>query len=506
VLRADLALDPAYQVGPLDRRLFGTFVEHMGRCVYTGIYEPAHPTADADGFRGDVLELVRELGASTVRYPGGNFVSGYRWEDGVGPRPSRPRRLDLAWRSIETNEIGLNEFVLWARRAGLEPMIALNLGTRGVQEACDLVEYANHPAGTRLSDLRRGHGVAEPHGVKLWCLGNEVDGQWQIGHKTADEYGRLAAETAKAMRMIDPSIELVACGSSNGSMPTFGAWESTVLEHTYDSVDYISLHGYWEEVDGDLGSFLASAVDMDRSIETVVATADQVGARLRSTKRIRISFDEWGVFQPGLLHQPPEPWQVAPPLIEAEYSLADAVVAGDLLISLLRHADRVGIACHAQLVNVIAPIRTRAGGPAWRQTIFHPFSITSRLARGTVLRADVQGPTYTTLRYGDVPVVDATAIWDEGSGGIVLLAVNRGQASVVELTVDLTGFHGFELAGVITLAGRDVRATNTAAEQDRVTPRDGTAKVRADSLALTLPAVSWSAIRLRTAERIRATA
>jgi len=200
-MRADLALDPANQVGPIDRRLFGTFVEHMGRCVYTGIYEPAHPTADADGFRGDVLELVRELGATTVRYPGGNFVSGYRWEDGVGPRQSRPRRLDLAWRSIETNEIGLNEFVPWARRAGLEPMIALNLGTRGVQEACDLVEYANHPAGTRLSDLRRSHGVAEPHGITLWCLGNEVDGPWQIGHKTAEEYGRLAAETAKAMRL-----------------------------------------------------------------------------------------------------------------------------------------------------------------------------------------------------------------------------------------------------------------------------------------------------------------
>jgi alpha-N-arabinofuranosidase len=293
---------------------------------------------------------------------------------------------------------------------------------------------------------------------------------------------------------------------SNGSMPTFGAWESTVLEHTNEHVDYISLHGYYEEVDGDLGSFLASAVDMDRSIEAVVATIDQVGARLRSTRRIRISFDEWGVFQSGLLQRPSEPWQVAPPLIEAEYSLADAVVAGDLLISLLRHADRVGIACHAQLVNVIAPIRTQAGGSAWRQTIFHPFSITSRLARGTVLRADVEGPTYTTLRYGDVPIVDATALWDEGSGDVVVFAVNRGQESVVELTVDLARFHDVELLGVTTLAGRDVRATNTAAEPDRVTPRDGTAEVRPGTLRLALPAISWSAIRLRTADRIPPTA
>src|SRR5690554_2981524 len=247
---ARLRLDPTFAVGPVNRRLFGSFVEHLGRCVYEGIYEPGHPTADAKGFRGDVLELVRELGVSTVRYPGGNFVSGYRWEDGIGPREQRPRRLDLAWHSTETNEFGLGEFMEWSKATGVEPMMAVNLGTRGVQEAVDLLEYCNVPGGTALSDLRRSHGHQDPYNIRMWCLGNEMDGPWQIGHKTADEYGRLAAETARAMRMVDKDLELVACGSSSSVMPTFGAWESTVLGEAYDEVDYISAHAYYFEADG----------------------------------------------------------------------------------------------------------------------------------------------------------------------------------------------------------------------------------------------------------------
>ena len=187
---AQLTIDPAFSIGPADRRLFGSFVEHMGRCVYGGIYEPGHPSADSRGLRRDVLELTRELGVSVVRYPGGNFVSGYRWEDGVGPVGDRPRRLDLAWKTIETNAFGLDEFMTWAAEAGVEPMMAVNLGTRGRPGGLDLLEYANHPGGTELSDLRRKHGAEDPYGVRLWCLGNEMDGPWQVGHKTADEYGR----------------------------------------------------------------------------------------------------------------------------------------------------------------------------------------------------------------------------------------------------------------------------------------------------------------------------
>ena len=495
---ARLVLDPTDRVGALDRRLFGTFVEHLGRCVYTGIYEPGHPSADDAGFRGDVRELVTELGPTVVRYPGGNFVSGYRWEDGIGPRESRPRRLELAWRSIETNEVGLDEFVPWARGVGLEPMVAVNLGTRGIQEACDQLEYANHPGGTYWSDLRRRNGAAEPHDIKLWCLGNELDGPWQIGHKTAPEYGRLAAETAKAMRLVDPAIELVACGSSGIGMPTFGDWEETVLEHAYEHVDYLSLHAYYEEVDGDIGSFLASSVETDRFIETVVAIADRVGARLGSSRRLRLSFDEWNVwYQRRFPGRGGAPWQVAPPVIEDEYSVADAVVIGSLLISLLRHADRVAIACLAQLVNVIAPIRTEPGGPAWRQTSFHPFAITSRLARGSVLRGSLEAPRYETARYGDVPTVDASAVWDDSSGSLAIFAINRDQVDGVPLAVDLGAFDPFEVAEAWHVSDGNVRATNTRENPERITPARGKAELTGSLLTVALPAVSWSAVRLR---------
>src|SRR5215218_893386 len=270
---ANLVLDSAFTIAPVPSRLFGSFVEHMGRCVYTGIYEPDHPAADEQGMRTDVLDLVREVGPTVIRYPGGNFVSNYRWEDGIGPLEERPRRLDLAWRATETNQVGIGEFVEWARRADTEPMMAVNLGTRGVQEAADLLEYCNHPEGTALSDLRRSHGVKEPHDIRVWCLGNELDGSWQVGHKTPYEYGRLAAETARAMRMVDPRIELVACGSSNSHMPTFATWEATVLEQCYDLVDYVSLHTYYDPHITDRDSFLASSVDLEWMIESIVATA-----------------------------------------------------------------------------------------------------------------------------------------------------------------------------------------------------------------------------------------
>ncbi|GAA3454616.1 arabinosylfuranosidase ArfA [Dactylosporangium matsuzakiense] len=451
---ARVVIDPAFRIGEADRRLFGSFVEHMGRCVYGGIFEPGHPTADPLGLRQDVLELTRELGVSVVRYPGGNFVSGYRWEDGTGPVGDRPRRLDLAWKTIETNAFGLDEFMVWARAAGVEPMLAVNLGTRGVQEALDLLEYANHPGGTSLSDRRRKHGAEQPYDVKLWCLGNELDGPWQVGHKTADEYGRLAAETARAMKLIDPSVSLIACGSSNRGMATFAAWEATVLEHTYEHVDYISAHTYYDPSDGDRASILASAVDMDAFIDEVVATADHVGAKLRNRKRLKISFDEWNVwYQSRLQHDlDRRGWVEAPALIEDGYTAADAVVVGDLLITLLRHADRVGVACQAQLVNVIAPIRTDTGGRAWRQSIFHPFALTARHARGTVLRTEPVTPSHDTKRYGPVPSLSTVAVHDDETGALSVFAVNRGETPL-SVEFDLRAFPGLTTTEHLTLDG-----------------------------------------------------
>ena len=501
---ARITLDPTFAIGTVPRRMFGSFVEHMGRCVYTGIYEPGHPSADAEGFRQDVLELVRELGVSVVRYPGGNFVSNYRWEDGVGPRENRPTRLDLAWRAVESNEFGLGEFMKWTRQAGVEPMLAVNLGTRGIQEAVDLLEYCNHPAGTRLSDDRIKDGDVEPYGIKLWCLGNEMDGPWQVGHRTAHEYGRLAAETGAAMRRLDPSIELVACGSSNRGMPTFGSWEATVLEHTYDVVDYISMHNYYEPRGDDLDSFLASAVDMDAFIDEVVATADYVKARVRSNKQLKVSFDEWNVWYQSRHDESPGEWATAPHLIEDEYSAVDAIVVGSFLISLLSHSDRVAVACQAQLANVIAPIRTDPGGSAWRQTIYHPFAQAAAFARGTTLRVEPTSPLISTEAYGPVPAIHATATYDEEHGAIAIFAVNRDRTQPIDLVADLRAFGPARIVGHETLHDADLTATNTVQHPDRVVPRPAThAKIDSGRLAATLAPASWNVIRLSLTEEYR---
>jgi alpha-N-arabinofuranosidase len=455
----------------------------MGRCVYTGIFEPGHPAADAQGFRQDVLALVRELGVTTIRYPGGNFVSGYRWEDGIGPVEERPVRLDLAWRSTETNCFGTDEFVDWCRAAGVEPMLAANLGTRGIQEACDLLEYCNHPAGTAWSDRRRVNGHEEPHGIRLWCLGNEMDGPWQVGHRDAAAYAWVAGETAKAMKLVDPSVELVACGSSSSTMPTFGTWEQTVLERCFDHVEYVSLHAYFRQEGDDVRGFLASAAQMDATIGRVVEIADGVAAARGSDKQIHLSFDEWNVWD-WESTRIPDDWPEAPRLIEDTYTVADALVVGTLLITLLRHADRVKVACQAQLANVIGMIRTEPGGPAWRQTIFHPFAQVARFAAGgDVLRVEVED-------------ADLEAVAVSGDGTLTLFAVNRGEAALA-LEAELAGFGALVVREHLVLADADLDATNTEAEPDRVVPRaDGGARVEGATLRAELRPLSWNVVRL----------
>ncbi|RWZ46149.1 alpha-N-arabinofuranosidase [Labedella phragmitis] len=508
---ARITIDRDFTIAEVPRRLFGSFVEHMGRCVYTGIFEPGHPQADSRGFRRDVLELVRELGPTVVRYPGGNFVSGYLWEDGVGPVEKRPRRLDGAWHTVETNAFGLHEFVDWAREADVEIMEAVNLGTRGVEEARALVEYANHPGGTYWSDLRRKNGAEDPFDIKLWCLGNELDGPWQIGGKTAQEYGRLAQETAKAMRFVDPSIELVAVGSSNRQMPTFGTWEHTVLSHAYDEVDYVSMHAYYQEHDGDAASFLAEAVDMDAFIDGVIATIDAVKAAGKHTKQVNISFDEWNVWYQSGLDTEDQPhvitaagqWREHPRLIEDTYNVTDAVVVGTFLNSLLRHGDRVKIANQAQLVNVIAPIRSEEGGPAWRQSIFWPFARVAQLARGRVLRLAIDSSPVSTKRYGDVDAIDAAATWDEENGTIALFLANRSLEEAGDLTVDLHGLGAASVrsAEVLTVPeGGDRKAANVVDDQDRV----GLVPLRdvdivEGAVRATLPPLSWAVVVLEVA-------
>ena len=491
--QANIILDKHYVIDRIDPRIYGSFVEHLGRCVYGGIYEPGHPSADEEGLRGDVLALVRQLNVPVVRYPGGNFVSGFRWEDSVGPRAERPARLDLAWNTTEPNAFGMQEFVHWCRKAGSAPMYSINLGTRGVQEAQDVVEYANHPGGTRLSDLRRAHGAEAPSDIKLWCLGNEMDGPWQTGHKTAREYGRLANEAGKVMKWVDPSIELVACGSSSSEMPTFGSWEREVLEECYDTVDYISLHRYYGNPTGDTPGFLARSMDMDAFIKSVAAICDSVGAQRHSRKKINLSFDEWNVGyhsnpQDNDIHQR-EPWGTGLHLLEDVYNFEDALLVGSILMTLIRNADRVKIACMAQLVNVIAPIMTENGGAAWAQTIFYPFLHASAYGRGTALRALVQSPCYDCADYHDVPYLDAAAVQGD-DGTVTVFCVNRHPEETFALQLEAHAFGGLKLEEHIVLHHDDVKAVNTAANPENVVPVH--VPVTDD---VTIPALSWNVLR-----------
>jgi alpha-L-arabinofuranosidase len=513
--KVEVSLHRDFTIGTTDPRLFGAFIEHLGRCVYGGIFEPGHPTADKKGFRQDVLALVRELAPTIMRYPGGNFVSGYNWEDGVGPVEKRPRRLDLAWMSTEPNSFGTNEFVDWCRLAGIEPMLAVNLGTRGAEAARNLVEYCNHPGGTAFSDLRRQHGWEKPHGIKFWCLGNEMDGPWQMEAKTADEYGRVATEAAKMMHWIDRKIELAACGSSGRNMPTYGSWENTVLEHTFDHVDYISLHTYINNYAGDTQALLAAPDLMDNFIDEVVAIADSVAARRRSSKRIMLSFDEWNVWyrtRRGREARVKEGWPVAPPILEELYNMEDALSFGGMCISLLNHADRVKAGCLAQLVNVIAPIMTQTGGPAWRQTIFYPFSHFSNFGRGRVLRTSVDSPTFAA-KYFDprgpnelyypipaAPYLKCSAVHDDKAGMLTLFALNRSLSEEMPLRVAAEGFSGLSVDSATQLRDDDLKATNTKEKPERVKPKPlGGVRVEGGAVLATLPAASWNVIRLKIA-------
>jgi alpha-N-arabinofuranosidase len=500
MLKAQVILDKDFTIGPVDPRLFGGFIEHLGRCVYGGIYEPDHPKSDSDGFRTDVLELVRELDMPVVRYPGGNFVSGYNWEDGVGPKERRPRRLDLAWQSIETNQVGTNEFMTWCRKARTEPMLAVNLGTRGPEAARGLVEYCNYSRGTYWSDLRRSHGHSDPHNVKLWCLGNEMDGPWQMCRKTATEYGRLACETAKLMKWTDPSIELAVCGSSARWVPTFSAWEAEVLDHCFDHVEYVSIHTYLDNPENDTPAYLAKPDLMGDFIDEVAATCDFVAAKRKSRKRILLSFDEWNVWTEQ--HAPRDParagdWPVAPHLLEDTYSMEDALVVGGMLIALLNHVDRVRIGCLAQVVNVIAPIMTQKGGPCWRQAIFWPFVHASRFGRGVVLRQSVHSSVYDIREREAVPYLACASVCNPDTGGLTLFAINRSIRDPLQIAVDLRAFDDLCLSEWSVLRHDDLKAVNTCACPDNVKPAGASgAIVRDGNLEAVLMPASWNVIRL----------
>ena len=487
-MKATITISANNSIGKIDKRIFGSFIEHLGRAVYGGIYEPDHATSDDMGFRQDVMGMIKELNVPVIRYPGGNFVSGYNWEDGTGDKAKRPRKMELAWQSIETNEVGIDEFQEWAKRAGSEVMMAVNLGTRGANDARNLVEYCNSDTDTYYAQMRKANGFDKPFGIKLWCLGNEMDGPWQICSKTPYEYGRIACETAKLMKWTDPSIELVACGSAHINMPTFMEWVRTVLRECYEHIDYISLHNYYGNPANDTAAYLASSVEMDKFIKQVAAICDEVKFEKKSDKTVNLSFDEWNIwFHSSEQDKEIPKWQVAPPLLEDIYNLEDAVVVGSLLITLLNNCDRVKIACLAQLVNVIAPIMTENNGRCWAQTIFYPFMYTSQHGRGTTIRSFCSCDSYDTEKIKNVPYVDSAAVISDDGNEITIFAVNRSLNEACDLNIATLGYDDYSLTQHIAMEGDDLKAVNTADSPDNVIPVE-----KAISENISLSPHSWN--------------
>ncbi len=495
---ARIYVDPAQTIAALDRNVFGSFIEHLGRSVYEGIFEPGSKLADSNGFRKDVLEEVKRMGVPIIRYPGGNFVSGYNWLDGVGPKNKRPVVLDKAWNTIEPNQFGTDEFMHWCRLVGAEPLMGLNLGTGTPEMAAALVEYCNQESGTRWSELRRQNGIEKPHNVRYWCLGNEMDGPWQIGHMPAREYGLKARDCGNQMRMVDPSLKLIACGSSSPGMQTYLEWDRQVLEECYDMVDGLSLHCYYRNdaqetgAAGDTAKFLSFNLEMEEQISEVAGVCDYVRARKRSPKRLWLSFDEWNVWYRQ--RDGDGKRTRAPHLLEEVYNLEDALLVGGFCNSLMRRSDRVRIACLAQLVNVIAPILTNSNGFI-RQTTYYPYVWALQYARGTVLDLAVESPTYDVKGKGPIPYLDVAATMDGKTCSVFILNRDLAKARDVEIVWRETPPERVLFSQVLT--GNDLKAFNSFDNPTKVAPQPFEPPKLGTKTAVQVPARSYTVIQFQ---------
>ncbi|GAB4522267.1 MAG: alpha-N-arabinofuranosidase [Anaerolineae bacterium] len=492
---AHVYIDTNRIIGEVSPLLFGGFAEHMGRCVYEGIYDPDSPHADEDGLRKDVMEALRDLGYTIIRYPGGNFLSGYNWLDGVGPKEQRPRKRDLAWQSIETNQFGTNEFMIFCRKINALPMLGVNLGTGTIESAANLVEYCNAPTGTYYADLRAKHGFPEPHNVKYWCLGNEMDGPWQIGHLDAVDYAKKAREAAKMMRWHDPTIKTVLCGSSNDRMPTFPEWDRVALEICWEHVDYLSIHMYvTNHHDQDTPSYLALARRFEDFVDTMASTLRYVKAKNRSKHDVYLSWDEWQVWHPG---EHRGHWTVAPHLAEVGYNLEDALVVAQWLNVFLRKCDVLKIACVAQIVNIISWLHTTKDS-LLKHTSYYPFKLVSNHARGQSLDVLVKAPLYETKQFGEVPLLDVAATHDPESGRQAVFIVNRSLQEPVTTTLTWQAGAPQRVVEAYRVSGSDPKEANSFEEPNRIVAQPVTG-LRMDSqeLVLQLPPLSFTTLILQ---------
>lgn len=498
-LKAKVYLDTNRTIAPISPLLFGGFVEHMGRCVYEGIYDPDSPLADEDGLRKDVLEALRDQSYTVIRYPGGNFLSGYNWLDGVGPKEKRPRRRELAWQSLETNQFGTNEFMKFCQKINADPMLGVNMGTGDIASAMALVEYCNAPTGSYWSDLRASHGHRDPYNVRYWCVGNEMDGPWQIGHLEADAYGRKALEAAKMMKWQDPTIQTVLCGSSSDKMPTYPDWDRTALEIAWEHMDYHSMHYYAGNRENDTPSFLASAVALEHFVDTLEGTLRYVKAKRRSNHDVFLQWDEWQVWYKG------DPmngnWTEAPHLAEEIYNLEDALVVAQWLNVFLRKSNIIKVACVAQIVNVISWMLTRKDG-LLKQPSYYPFKLVSNYAKGNALDLAVTADKVETSLYDAVTAVDVSASFDPETGQGAVFLVNRSVSDAVVTDLVWQDGKNVQVEKAWQLSGTDPKAVNTWEAPDKLVAKPITAPVIADGHAtISLPAMSFTALVTRVSPK-----
>jgi len=481
-LTAKIKVDTERQISEIDKMIYGNFIEHLGRCIYGGIYEPGSPLSDNQGFRKDVLKATKDLNTSIVRWPGGNFVSGYHWEDGIGPVDKRPTRIDLAWGGHENNAFGTDEFIKWCRTVGTEPYFCVNLGTGTLDEARNWVEYCNIEKGTYYSDLRRSNGFEKPHKVIYWGLGNEIDGPWQMGHKNAVDYSKYALEAAKLMKWIDKEIKLVAAGSSFFDGDWIN-WNRTVLDYTARHIDYISLHHYSRNKENNYYDFMAATLFAEETIKITEGLIRETQMKKKMRKPIYISFDEWNVWYRAQGHEGNE----------EVYNLEDALVVAQYLNVFLRNANIVKMANMAQLVNVIAPVFTSKEG-MWYQTIYYPLELFAANCYGKSLDAYVECDTYKS-NSNDIPYLDVSSSYDENKNELIINVVNRHKDKVIKTDIlSQTGVFK-DTATIYEVNGTDIKIENSASAQNVKTVTN-TLKVNGNKMTYSFPPHSYTMIKL----------
>jgi len=484
---ARIKVDIDRTIGEVDPKIFGNFAEHLGRMIYGGIYDEGNPLSDQDGFRTDVMDAVKKLGVSVLRYPGGNFSSGYDWKDGIGPKAQRPARPELAWHDLESNRFGTDEFLKYCQRIGAEPYICINGGLGTVDDARQWVEYTNESRHTYWADQRRKNGREEPYKVTYWGLGNEIDGPWQLGHKNAEDYSKFAVQAAHAMRLSDPSIKLVACGSSNyGGNADWIGWNRTVLTALRNQVDFIALHTYIGNRENDLERFLGSSQRIDHYIETTAAAIKAALSGLNNPRPIYIAYDEWNVWYRAQNNEH----------LEEVYNFEDALAMGMFFNSFFRHADVVKMANLAQLVNVIAPIMTNKQG-LFLQPIYFPIAEYGKQRGNVALRAWVSSPTYT-LNREQLPYLDVSSSYNAKDHVVYVNVLNRSKSQDIAARVENQQGTLSPNVDIWQMNYPDLKATHTFGDDKKVVPstRALQAVVLKSGFAYTFPAHSLTILKL----------